>query len=492
LGSGFAGSLCSLLLARRGFQVLLVDRARHPRFAIGESSTPVADMVLAELACEYDLPRIAPLTQYGSWVRTRPDLMRGRKRGFSYFPHAPHETFVPNRDHSNELLVAASNDNDRCDTHWLRADVDQFFAREAVDAGVQLWEEAELVELESTSPWQLTIRHEGQQKVVHAEFMIDATGPGRALVGKLGVEDQPQRLRTNSRSVYSHFRGVPLWEQWMRERGAVTEDYPFDADAAALHQVLDGAWMWFLRFDNDVVSIGVSMDERWPRPDHTSAADEWQFWMNRFPSIGQLLSDATIVDPPGRMIATNRLQRRAERAVGIGWAALPHTVAFIDALHSTGIAHSLCGIERLVAILAQHWQQPTLAAALSKYEQTVFTELDLIDQLVHGCYLASPWFRLFSAYTMLYFAATISYETYRRSAPPGSGLHRAFLTADDANLRGRIDELYQMLEQLVRTQPNDAAQRRFEDAVREAITPWNRAELLNPSLRNMYRHTAAR
>ncbi|MCA9047006.1 MAG: NAD(P)-binding protein, partial [Planctomycetaceae bacterium] len=66
LGSGFGGSLCAAMLAKRGRSVVLVDAARHPRFAIGESSTPLADLILGDIAEEYDLPELAPLTQFGS------------------------------------------------------------------------------------------------------------------------------------------------------------------------------------------------------------------------------------------------------------------------------------------------------------------------------------------------------------------------------------------------------------------------------------------
>ncbi len=53
LGSGFAGSLLGLLLRKQGLSVLVIDRARHPRFAIGESSTPAADFILESLCEEW-------------------------------------------------------------------------------------------------------------------------------------------------------------------------------------------------------------------------------------------------------------------------------------------------------------------------------------------------------------------------------------------------------------------------------------------------------
>src|SRR6476620_11205176 len=117
IGSGFAGSLMAFILTRLGRSCVLIDRQSHPRFAIGESSTPIADMALRDIARKYDLPRFTPLSKYGTWMAAYPHIMRGLKRGFSYFDHEPHEPFVPSSNHDNELLVAASTDDATTDTH---------------------------------------------------------------------------------------------------------------------------------------------------------------------------------------------------------------------------------------------------------------------------------------------------------------------------------------------------------------------------------------
>src|SRR5947207_2875776 len=87
IGAGFSGSLISMLLQRIGLRPVLIDRGTHPRFAIGESSTPVTNLILEDLANRYDLPRIAPLANYVRWKQTYPDIVCGLKRGFSYFHH---------------------------------------------------------------------------------------------------------------------------------------------------------------------------------------------------------------------------------------------------------------------------------------------------------------------------------------------------------------------------------------------------------------------
>ena len=49
IGSGFSGSLLATILAKSGVKVILIDRQSHPRFAIGESSTPTATLILKSL-----------------------------------------------------------------------------------------------------------------------------------------------------------------------------------------------------------------------------------------------------------------------------------------------------------------------------------------------------------------------------------------------------------------------------------------------------------
>ena len=94
VGSGFAGSLIALALKRRGRSVVLIERGRHPRFAIGESSTPLANLLLEELADRYDLPRIRSFSKWGTWQRAHPDVGCGLKRGFTFFFHQPGQACV--------------------------------------------------------------------------------------------------------------------------------------------------------------------------------------------------------------------------------------------------------------------------------------------------------------------------------------------------------------------------------------------------------------
>src|SRR3954453_1701619 len=112
IGSGFGGSLTALALRSRGRRVVLVERGRHPRFAIGESSTPLANLLIEELADRYELPRIRPFSKWGTWQRARPEVAAGLKRGFTFFFHHPGDRFEDDAERARQLMVAASPNDD--------------------------------------------------------------------------------------------------------------------------------------------------------------------------------------------------------------------------------------------------------------------------------------------------------------------------------------------------------------------------------------------
>lgn len=493
VGSGFGGSLTALLLTRIGRSCVLIDRASHPRFAIGESSTPNADLTLLAIARDYDLPRIAPLAKYGSWQRTYPHIVGGLKRGFSYFHHSPGQPFEPRPDHANELLVTASPSDERSDTHWLRSDVDAFFAAEATRSGVPLFENTTVTLVRSDDGWRLTGTNRPLE--IDAAFVIDGTGEFGLIPRTLGLKSRVDTLATNSRTVFAHFRDLQLWDDIMRARGATNVDHPFPCDHAAVHQVIDEGWMYQLRFNNGVTSAGFVLDcDQCPFDESVTIHDEWNSLLVRYPSLAHQFRETTIVAPSGGLARSRRLQRRMSQAAGDNWALLPHTFGFIDPLHSTGIAQTLRGIERLVAILREHWQRPTLTSALAGYGNILDREIGLIDKLVSGCYLARRNFRLFTSFAMLYFAATIISEHRRSlSLTDDAGLFdlmTGFLLADDPVFRRLVESAWHRVRALsINASEDDITA--FEESVAAGIGPYNIAGLCDRAVNNMYRYTAA-
>ncbi|HEY4195411.1 MAG TPA: tryptophan 7-halogenase [Mucilaginibacter sp.] len=488
-GAGFGGSLMALVLNSLGFKVCLIEKGQHPRFAIGESSTPIADMILRNLASQYNLPWLSDFSRYGSWQQAHPEIVCGIKRGFSYFKHYPGKEFTTDADHTQELLVAASVDDIQSDTNWLRADFDSFLVDKVKETAISYFDLTEIISAERNKIWQFHTSRNTSPDIT-ASFFIDATGSGVLLDKLLGVKSSSNDFLTDSFAVFSHFDNVPRWTEFLQKAGIPTNDFPYDPDNSALHQVLDEGWIWMLRFNDQRTSVGFALNGQKASFKDLSAEEIWGKMLKKYPTINKLLKDAQLSSQPGTIIKSGRLQRKTSRAFGEGWAALPHTAGFVDPLFSSGIAHSLSGIEKIANILHQHWaKDESLYRQLKEYEHTVFEELKLIDQLVAGCYQTMDHFELFNAWSMLYFASTIAYEQRRlQNKPPGY-----FLGADDQEIKNNVQKSYaDLLTIISNREPSPADIKAFAALIKERIAPINTAGLLDPSSKNMYHHTVAR
>ena len=483
LGSSFSGSLLGWILAAGGMRVVIVDRGRHPRFAIGESSTPAADLILADLATRHRLPELAPLARWGSWQATYPHLGCGKKRGFSYFHHRPGEAFRDTPDHAASLLVAASATDAGSDTHWLRADVDTFFCTSAARAGAIVREGCEVVGIErAEGRWRVRFAEAregklGAEEEASASFLIDATGGGGALASALGIDRRDDTLLTRCGAVYGHFRGVDSWDRLQESTGNFSTTSPFRSDDAAQHHCIDGGWMWILRFRDDLASVGFVLPADVCRGlgagGERSLDEAWASMVSTYPSLALLLDGSRPVRPLGLV---PRMSRLWSRASGDGFAMLPTTAGFVDPLHSTGIAHGLSGVQRLAdLLLAESFDEIGWQA----YGEAVIDEVTWIDQLVSACYAVLPDFDRFRLASTLFFLATVQAEQgYGRGE---TTTLQGFLAARHAPLRAA---LLAARADLVAGGELDI------DRLRNRLAPFDPVGLLDPAARHRFAHTA--
>ena len=369
VGSGFGGSLLAMIARRLGYRTVLLERGRHPRFAIGESASPLAGILIEQLADRYNLPRVRPLSAFGSWRRAYPDVVCGLKRGFTYFRQERGTPYHLSADRSNQLLVAASPNDELSDTHWLRADVDEFLVGEAMSAGVEYLDEVQLESFDRAgSVPVLGGTRRGAPLSIRTGLVVDASGPNGFISRALSIENVGFAGYPRTQALFSHFTGVARCEEMpgyvaplkgapyvnasahgVPDEGTPRERPPYAMDDAALHHVFDGGWMWVLRFGNGVTSAGIAVtDDLASELGLPDGAPAWHRFLSRYPSIAAQFADA---QPTREFTWMPTLSWRAARASGPGWAMLPSAAAFVDPLFSTGIPLTLLGIERLARIL---------------------------------------------------------------------------------------------------------------------------------------------
>jgi FADH2 O2-dependent halogenase len=478
IGSGFAGSLTALCLRRLGHRVVMVERGRHPRFAIGESSTPLANLLLEELADRYDLPNIRAFSKWGTWQRARPDVAGGLKRGFTFYFHRFGEPFAEDREHARQLLVAASPHDEIGDTHWYRPDFDSNLVREAETAGAIYLDETELTGIE----WHgdratLEGTRHGQPLRVTASFVVDASGPRGFLVRALGLDAPPLTWLPPTQGLYTHFVDVERWDEVVR--GAARDGAPpYPPDAAALHHVFPGGWIWMLRFNNGITSAGAALtDPVAASIDAFDGGPAWDRLLEKLPTVRDQFCRARPVHP---WIHAPRIGFRTRQVCGPTWALLPSAAGVIDPLLSTGFPLTLLGIGRLVDLLERTAAGPQREAALRRYEQITLDELDVTERLVAALYSNMADVPLFKRLTLLYFAAASYSEAARRL---GRGaLAPGFLLCANA----RFGPELRACAGLAATAPTGAARHALLDRIDRAIEPFDIAGLLDRSRRDWY------
>jgi len=468
-GSGFSGSIMAMVLRRLGRSVLMIERGAHPRFVIGESSTPFANLLLEQLAKEYDLPFLRSLSEWGTWQAELPQISCGLKRGFTFYHHQAGRE-VDLADRAAQLLVAASPNDRVADTHWYRPEFDQFLAEQAQAIGVEYQDRTRILECARQGEgWRVAMQREGADEAaeVSAGFVIDATGAKSFLAQKMGVEEIGFSSMPKTRAAYAHFEKVARFDG---TKYLVGNAPPYPPDDAAVHHFFEGGWVWVLRFNNGLTSAGVAFDPAQTGLPEGDPEGAWRETLRRFPSIQAHFHEARAVTP---FFDLPRISFRRERAAGIGWALLPSAAGFVDPLLSTGFALTLLGIVRI----AEAFKQAAIPApeSLAAYEGKTFEELDAAAELVSALYAKSNAFSEFVPLSLLYFAAMSYTETVWRLGHPQRAA--GFLLTNDTKFSEQRAGL------CTRARSGGRIERQEVERVIESI---NIAGLADPARRNWH------
>lgn len=475
IGSGFSGSLLAMIAQRLGRRTVLLERGRHPRVVIGESSTPLSNLLLEELATRYGLANIQPLSKWGSWRRSHPELACGLKRGFTFLHHVPGRTgAIPRED---QLLVAASPHDGIADMHWYRADFDAFLVNEAQRLGVTYLDQLELSGfVEDGQDVRLPGTSLGRAVEIRARFVVDATGPRGFLHRILGLEEHALPDMPATAALYSHFSGVRRLED--SKSVAFGGEPPYPVDDAAVHHIFDGGWVWVLHFCNGVSSAGIAATDALAAELRLAEGEAaWARLLQRIPVLREQFRNAIPVQPFRHI---PRLGFRSAAVSGKNWAMLPSAAGFVDPLLSTGFPLTLLGVARLAEILEADWETERLAARLQDYAAASEAELLATARLISALYANFGNFPLFSAVSLLYFAAASYAETARRLGR--SYLAPSFLLHDHSRFGA---ECARLLKRALGAAGGRNAEALIEEILR-AIEPIDVAGLTDRARRNWY------
>ncbi|MFT4974558.1 MAG: FADH2 O2-dependent halogenase [Myxococcota bacterium] len=428
LGSGLGGTVLGAILARQGLSVLILEAGTHPRFAIGESLIPETSLRFKLLAARYDVPEIGWLGTFHE-LRDRISAACGVKRSFAF---AWHEEGKPHQGpHSTQLPTLTPPVGP--DAHLFRQDTDAWMLAQAIRYGATVRQRTRATRIVTSSEG--VVLHTESGEVFEAELLVDGAGHRSPMAAQHGLREDPPRLRTDSRCLFTHMVGVTPYDQVgpsRRESGM-----PVPWSQSTLHHCFDGGWFWIIPFDNHddatnpLCSVGLLLDRRkHPTADPDPEA-EFRSFVARFPSVAAQLEGAKAVRP---WISTGRLQYSSRQSVGERFVLLPHATGFVDPLYSSGLSITVLAIDQLASrIIAAHrasdWSQerfadldPLVQEAIDHYDIIVSRSFDVWQDFA----LWNAWNRVWALGNYLGTWGVLSlYMRYKRTGD------RRFLEATD-------------------------------------------------------------
>ncbi|HEY6924165.1 MAG TPA: NAD(P)/FAD-dependent oxidoreductase [Steroidobacteraceae bacterium] len=325
MGGGPAGSTAATLLSRLGRKVILLEKAHHPRFHIGESLLPM-NLPLFE--------RLGVLEKVKAMGVFKPgaDFEADNERGYNSFL----------------FRRAIGNSPPHAYQVW-RQDFDKMLFDHARATGADAREGHEVVAVEQIDSRHSEVEvrtHEGDTYRIRTQYVVDATGRDTFLSSRKRL--RRKNIEHQSAAIFGHFRGAEY------RPGE-------DAGNISIYRFAHG-WIWMIPLPDGVMSIGAVCRPAYLKQRKGRTVDFLLETLRANAGVRKRLAGAELIGDEVRV--TGNYSYDSTRMGGPGWVMIGDAFAFLDPVFSSGVYLAMSGAEQAAAVVDTALRAPAQEARL--------------------------------------------------------------------------------------------------------------------------------
>jgi flavin-dependent dehydrogenase len=342
IGGGPAGSTAGTLLAKKGWNVVILEKEKFPRFKIGESLLPGSLRTFERMGVKEKIDRADVIVKHGGKIISACGTR------------------------SNRFLFT---DAFRCKypTSYQveRSMFDQLLLDHASESGCRVSQGSEVTDAMFDSDG-VSVRT--QDRRLQARFLVDCSGRNSLIGTRFKLRRNYAQLRKFS--LYAHFEEVD------REPGI----------EGTLTKMIRGKdrWIWIIPITARKTSIGVVLDTQTFKRMKLSPEEAFRRILAENPKVTELTSRARRVS---EVYGTGDYSFRNKRFTGDRWVLAGDAAGFIDPVWSSGVFIATLSGEKAADMLDRVLRRPERRAAeFARYERQVGRVMDLYLRFVTSWY----------------------------------------------------------------------------------------------------------